>query len=86
MHILEFLSAHKDTIVTLAFPVLSAIVTWLFKPRTPEEYSLLSPRVAAVFKFIGALGIDAPKLIESIQQIVTGKYREKNNQLNGVSK
>lgn len=58
-------------VIPLGLYLLSAIVTALFKPRTPEEYAALPPRLAAFLKTYAALGIDLPKLIEGIGQIVT---------------
>lgn len=65
------------------FPVVTFLITWLFKPRTPEDYAALSPRVAALLKFVAAVGFDAPKIIESISQAVTGEAKtpqEKRNE------
>lgn len=57
------------------FPFITFLVSWLFKPRTPEDYAALNPRVAAALKFVAAVGFDAPKILESIAQMVQGKAR-----------
>lgn len=72
---IDWLGAHPVIWQLALWPILSAAVTWLFKPRSPEEYAALPPRVAAGLKLIGALGFDAPKILESIAQVVTGSSK-----------
>ena len=72
---LDWLSAHPLVWQLALYPLLTAVVTWLFKPRTPEQYAALPPRVAAFLKLVGALGFDAPKIIEAIAQVVTGSSK-----------
>lgn len=71
--IIDWLSAHPTFWQLILYPLLTAIITWALKPRTPEEYSALPPRVAAALKFIAAIGFDAPKAIKALSQVVTGK-------------
>ncbi len=60
-------------VIPVAIYLLSAVITGLFKPRTSEEYAAMNPRLAALIKTIAALGIDLPKLIEGLGQIITKK-------------
>ncbi len=65
-------AAHPE----LVWPLLTALITLLFKPRTPTEYAQIAvrwPRVAAALQLIGALGLDVPKVVEAVQKVVTGR-------------
>lgn len=73
--IILFLVAHPEFWAYFLFPSITAVVTWLTKPRTPEEFAAMNPRVAAFLKLVAAVGFDAPKILEAIKQIVTGKVR-----------
>jgi len=60
----------------LVWPLVTAIITLLFKPRTPTQYAQIAvrfPRVAAGLQLIGALGLDVPKVVEAVRKVVTGK-------------
>ncbi len=70
---INWLDTHPELCRLLLWPILTAVFTALFKPRTAEEYARLPPRLAAFLRLVSALGIDAPKLVQSLAQIVTGK-------------
>lgn len=70
---IAWLSAHPMLWQYLLYPLITSIVLWLRKPRTPEEFAQLPPRVAAALKLIGAIGFDAPKALVALNQLVTGK-------------
>lgn len=53
------------------WPVLTGIVTFFFKPRTPEEYAAMNPRWAAFLKMLGGSGIDAPNILNGLKQFLT---------------
>lgn len=72
---IDWLSAHPLVWQLAMYPLLTAVVTWLFKPRTPEQYAALPPRVAAFLKLVAAVGFDAPKIIEAVSQVATGSSR-----------
>lgn len=62
----------------LVWPILTLILTALFKPRTPEQYSAIAkdwPRLAAFMQLVAALGIDAPKVIEALGKIRSGEEK-----------
>ncbi len=69
---LIWIQANPVLFSVVLWPFITAIFTQLFKPRTAAEYAAMNPRVAAVLRGIGALGIDAPKLLESLRLVVTG--------------
>lgn len=70
-----FLAAHPEFWAYFLFPLITLVVTWLTKPRTSEDFAAMNPRVAAFLKLVAAVGFDAPKILESISQLVTGKVR-----------
>lgn len=51
------------------WPLATAIVTALLKPRSPEEYSAMNPRLAAFLKLLGSLGLDAPNVMNALKQL-----------------
>ena|ERR1700690_1803835 len=53
--------------------VLTGVFSWLTKNRTEADYITMNPRVAAVLKMIASLGLDTPKLVRQIQQLISGK-------------
>lgn len=71
--VLNFFAAHPLLWQLGALPLVTALVTWVFKPRSPEQYAALPPRVAATLKLIAAVGWDAPKILEAIGQLVSGR-------------
>ena len=81
--LLLFLAAHPEFWAYFLFPVITAVFTWLTKPRTSEEFAALNPRVAAFLKLVAAVGFDTPKILDAIKQLVSGKVRstkeEKDN-------
>ncbi len=64
-----------------AWPIVSAVVVTVLKPRTPEAYAQMSAirptwlfsRLAALLQLIGALGLDPVKALQVISKLFTGK-------------
>ncbi len=54
--------------------VITAVVTAVWKPRTPEQYAAMAPRLAAVLKWMGATGHDTPNNLEAIHQFVKNAH------------
>jgi hypothetical protein len=71
--VLAFVEAHPDLVSVVLWPLITALVTALFKPRSPEEYEAMPPRVAAGLKLLAALGVDPVKAVEAVKQLVSGK-------------
>lgn len=72
--VLEFMSAHKALMVSIVWPLLTAVLTALFKPQTPEQYLRLAakhPRLADFWRFVGAIGFDPVKAVLVLQQLLT---------------
>lgn len=59
----------------IIWPAITAVATALFKPRTPEAYSKLPPRLAAFLKLVGAIGFDVPNMLEAVKQGVANKSK-----------
>ena len=71
--VLEFIKAHP-AIVSLAWPLLTALLTAIFKPQTPEQYAALAvkhPRLADFWRFVGAIGFDPVKAVMVLQQMLS---------------
>jgi hypothetical protein len=66
----QWIQAHSEILTLAGIYLLTAVTTQLFKPRTPEEYLALPPRVAAALKTVAALGIDVPKLVEGVAELL----------------
>ena len=73
---LAFVEAHPALFSVLVWPLLTAIITAVFKPRTPEEYDALPPRVAAALKLVAALGLDPVKGLEALKQLLAPKPKD----------
>ena len=62
------------------WPILTATITVLLKPRTPQEYATIAsrspswlwPRVAAGLQLVGALGLDPVKVLKVLAKIIRG--------------
>ena len=65
---------HQGTLtaILLAWPVLTALVNWLFKPRSPEEYASLNPRLAGFLKFIASTGLDLTGAFQGLGKLFAG--------------
>lgn len=65
----------------VAWPIVTAIVTVVLKPRSPAAYAAMSAirprwffsRFAALLQLIGALGLDPIKALQVIGKVFTGK-------------
>lgn len=71
--VFDWMVSHPEFMAAIVWPLLTALVTAIFKPRSAEEYSALPPKVAAALKLLAALGLDAPKVIEAAKEIVAKK-------------
>lgn len=77
----HFASDHPQVMALLVWPLVAALITAAFKPRTPEAYAALASRqpvwlfarVAALLQLIGALGIDPVKATEAVKKFVGGR-------------
>jgi len=51
---------HPAFTALIGWPILSGLLTWLFKPRTPAEYAALPPWVADALILVAKAGVDVP--------------------------
>ena len=70
MIVLDWMAAHPEFMAAIVWPIFTALVTAIFKPRSPEEYAGLHPKIAAGLKMLAAVGFDAPKVVEAAKEIV----------------
>lgn len=60
---------HPELMVALVWPIISALFNALFKPRTPEQYAAMHPRVAEALRFVAAVGIDPVKAVDALRRM-----------------
>ena len=68
-----FMDSHPQLAAAVVWPLLTALITWAFKPRSADELSQLaaqSPRLAKALAFVGALGVDVPALLDALRKDV----------------
>lgn len=70
---LAFIEAHPALVSLIFVPTVAAIVNALTRPRSPEEYSALPPRLAAFLKLLRAVFPDPQKAITAASMFVQGK-------------
>jgi hypothetical protein len=61
---------HPELMIALVWPIVTALVNALFKPRSAEEYAALHPRVAQVLRLVAALGLDPVKAVDALRALV----------------
>lgn len=76
---LRWIEDNPVLFATVIWPLVTGIVTAVFRPRTPEEYAAMPPRVAAVIRFICAIGLDVPKALETIRLLLTGGVQRRDD-------
>jgi hypothetical protein len=65
----------------ISTPILGALFTLIFKPRTPAQYAAIAcrnpvwffSRLAAMLQLIGALFPDTQKAAKVLMKVITGK-------------
>lgn len=65
---------NKPALIAIGWAVLTAVLTTLFKPQTPEQYARIAvkhPRLADFWRLVGALGLDPVKAVMVIRELVT---------------
>lgn len=71
-HLTDWIAANPLLFTVVVWPLVSAIVTTILRKPTAEEYARMNPRVAALRRFIAAIGLDAPKALETIRLFLSG--------------
>lgn len=57
----------------VVWPIVSGLVVWAFKPRTPEEYAKMHPRWAGFLRFLSGLGVDPVRAADGLKRAITGE-------------
>lgn len=71
--VVSWVEAHPVIFAVVIWPLVTGIVTSVLRKPTAEEYARMNPRVAALRRFIAAIGLDVPKVLETIHLGVTGR-------------
>lgn len=66
---------HPEFTILFIVPLATAPINWLFKPRTPEEFAELPPRLAGFLRVLAGAGFDPSKVSQGLQMILTGRVR-----------
>jgi hypothetical protein len=66
----DWISKNPVLFSLIIWPLLTGIITWLFKPRTAEQYAAMNPKIAAVLKFLGSTGWDVPHMLDAIYELL----------------
>lgn len=69
-HVTDWISKNPVLFSMVLWPLVTGLVTWLFKPRTPEQYAAMPSFIRSVLKLLGALGLDAPHVLEGIKELL----------------
>lgn len=64
--ILQLARDHQAAIIFTLVPVLSALITAVFRPRTPEDFLRYGVRVGALHKVFAGFLVDAPKAADAL--------------------
>lgn len=69
---MNWIEAHPALVSLVLIPLVMALVNAILRPRTPEEYALLPPRVAAFLKLLRAVFPDPQKAAAAAGQVLSG--------------
>lgn len=72
MSLLDWIEAHPFFTSLVIVPVVMGTFNALLRPRTPEEYAAMNPRLAAFLKFLRVWFPEPKKLGEATVQFLTG--------------
>ena len=64
-----FCAAHPE----ISVPLIGALLTFLVKPRTPEQYAAMPPRLAAGLQLFAAIFPDPVKAAKVATKFLTGR-------------
>lgn len=72
MSLLDWIEAHPVFTSLVLVPVIMGTFNAVLRPRTPEEYAAMNPRVAALLKLLRGWFPEPKKLGEATVQLLTG--------------
>jgi len=75
---IAWVEANPLLMTVIMWPLLTALFTALFKPRTPEQYAAIASKDPAwfyerwveVLRLVGAIGIDPVKALQIVKNIL----------------
>jgi len=79
--------AHPVFTFIILWPPVSALITVIFKPRTPEQYAKMAAkyptwfwtRIAALLQLIAAAGFDPVKINKIVRKFMLGSVEERTS-------
>ena len=71
--VLDWIEAHPTIFALVILPILGAIVSWLGKPRTPEEFARMPYAVAQGLRLWAAIFPDPNKALKIISDALQRK-------------
>ena len=70
----DFARAHWAVFMAVVgWNIITAVLTSVFKPQTPDQYARLAlkhPRLADIWRAVGALGIDPVKFVLVLREVL----------------
>lgn len=82
LFVLAWVELHPVFATLIVWPVVTGLLNFFFKPRTPEQYELIakiSPRLAALLQLIGAAGFDPVKTIATMKKLAQGAVEKRSS-------
>jgi len=70
----------KDHLILIGWFAVTAVVNYLMRTKTAEEWEKLaerSPRYAAIARMLRAIGLDPVKLLQSLVDFVRGESQKR---------
>lgn len=78
----------RDHLILLGWFVVTAIINYLMRTKTAEEWEALahkSPRYAALARLLRAVGLDPVKLLQSLVDFVRGEAQRRTGSCSEAS-
>lgn len=64
--------AENYLLFALAWPAVTGVINWIWKPRSPEQYAAYG-RLGGVLKFVASSGFDPRGSLEGVKRALTKK-------------
>lgn len=70
----EWAGRHQPLIalLLLLWPAITAVINWIWKPRTHEQYLAMPHRLAGFLEFVASAGFDPRGTLAGIYKFLTG--------------
>lgn len=71
--VLDWIEAHPTIFTLVILPIIGALVSWVGKPRTPEEFAKMPYVLAQLLRVWSAIFPDPNKVVKVIVEMLTRK-------------